>query len=90
MAVILNFTKNDFNLVEQNADKFRKLLEVWKESYSESNFKKLLSCIVLIDRHDIYDDIIEFLGIILVIKHVENTISKIFIQKMTPNTTLII
>lgn len=60
-AVLLNFSKNQFNLVEQSTDKFRKLLDIWIESYEDANFDKLLKFICLIDRHDVHDDIIDFL-----------------------------
>lgn len=59
---LLNFSRIDENILLQSSEKTRKIIEIWNEYYTEANFEKLLELLEKIERFDIYDDVISFMG----------------------------
>lgn len=62
LSSLLNLSGKDQNVVDRSGDKMKVLLEMWKGLFPESNFENLLECLQKIGRYDIYDDVIESLG----------------------------
>lgn len=63
--MLLNINKPEQNLVEQSNDRMTKLLDIWIASYQESHFESLLENLKRIDRHDVYDDVIRIMGLLV-------------------------
>lgn len=63
IATLLNINKNNQNLVQQSSDKMLKLIEIWIVSYPDPDIKSLLENLQRIERYDVYDDIVDFMGL---------------------------
>jgi hypothetical protein len=64
LASFLLFSRNDFNIIDQSKNPFRKLLGIWIDLYADANFSKLLKSLRIIQRFDVHDDVIELLGLL--------------------------
>lgn len=64
---LLKFDKIDETISERSSDRTRKIIEIWIECYEEANFQKLLQHLERIQRFDVYDDVITFMGLFAIL-----------------------
>lgn len=53
----------DFNIIQKSRSKMNKMLEIWIRMESGANIEKLLRNLKEIDRFDVYNDVINSIGL---------------------------
>lgn len=53
----------DFNIIQKSSSKMNKMLEIWIRMESGANIEKLLRNLKEIDRFDVYNDVINSIGL---------------------------